>query len=152
MKKHGFSLTQNKILRWLLSAAILFYVLVPNVGICHCSECHCCNHSDSTVVTEQSASTSCCSAGVPVRSETNGNDSESCPCLLTQTPDTPIFVTSPQVSLPNVFTDGLKLDAPISASLLPVTVERLVSFYHPFENPTSRLPVRIHLLLLVLLN
>ncbi|MDR2704652.1 MAG: hypothetical protein LBC02_02630, partial [Planctomycetaceae bacterium] len=49
-----------------MSTVILFYVLVPQVSACHCSDCHCKENSNSnpttkTATVEESANSSCCS-------------------------------------------------------------------------------------------
>jgi hypothetical protein len=155
MKKRLFPITQHKNLRWLMSAAVLLYVLVPNIGVCHCSGCNCCEHSDSpdiAAVAEQPEPSSCCSKQIPVPAKQEKTDSESCPCLLAEVPDTAAFITSQPISLPDIFSDGLKIDLYAPMTIVPVAAERFVSSYHSFETPTSRLPVRLYLLLLVLLN
>lgn len=42
MKGFCCKITQNKMLRWITSVAVLFYVLIPSIGTCHCS---CCQHT-----------------------------------------------------------------------------------------------------------
>jgi hypothetical protein len=153
MKKNRIPTTQNRVLRWLMSAAVLFYVLVPHVGACHCSHCNCCEHSVPQEAAEAVKPPSCCcSKELPAPQEHTEDGSKSCPCLLKGTPDIPVFVASPQILLLNVFSDGLSVDLPAMIPFLPIAVESIDSFYNPFESVTSRLPVRLHLLLLVLLN
>ncbi|MDR0611133.1 MAG: hypothetical protein LBG58_13570 [Planctomycetaceae bacterium] len=205
MKSKLRQFVQNKFLRWLMSTVILFYVLVPQVGACHCSDCRCKEHSNSnsnpatitvTAAVEDSPPSTCCSqnqkkshtsvsiadvstntlltkkikkiktqsccARMPVdRVSHDLNDlnqelnqeSPVCPCSLKQAYDQPNFILPSSIllrkSLDELLIDGSFLYS-FSVSTIPVV--KIVSFYQPYESPVSRLPVRLHLLLLVLLN
>ncbi|MDR1962808.1 MAG: hypothetical protein LBQ50_03415 [Planctomycetaceae bacterium] len=186
---------QNLILRWVTSAAVLFYVLLPPVGACQCADCSCCHHSGSQEVLTASFSNekTCCSSACSItentenvadivnavsekcnclkslesskNSETSGgccsnkpeknkeNNSESCPCYLKTVPETSSSILQTSVSLQQI-SEQLKADllsSFVSVTLPTTNIEP--GFYNQsFESPVSRLPVRLHLLLLVLLN
>jgi hypothetical protein len=142
-----------------MSTVVLFYVLVPRVGVCHCPNCECCNHSDpqEVAVEVEQVESSCCSHKSSPKTEktddeTKKGESDSCPCVWNGTPDVPVLMTSQPFSLADIFSDNLKTNLLASVSLQPTVIEGFVSFYDLFESPTSRLSVRLHLLLLVILN
>jgi hypothetical protein len=171
-----------------MSTVILFYVLVPQVGACHCSGCRCKERSHSnnsnpvtiTATVKESTESTCCSqknaktsvsiadtstttpksccSRMPVENisdDLNDINQESpvCPCSLKQVPDQPNFIL-PSTMLLRQSSDELLLDdsLPSSFSVSAIPVVTIVSFYEPYESLVSRLPVRLHLLLLVLLN
>jgi hypothetical protein len=188
MKSRLQQFVQNKFLRWLMSTVILFYVLIPQVGACHCSDCRCKEQVDSSPATinatiEESqkstestccsqkssktsspiadvsttTSNSCCSRMAVDRVSYDFNDftqeSPVCPCSLKQVPDQPNFILPSTVllrqSLDELLFDGFFLYL-FSVSAIPAV--KIISCYQSYESPVSRLPVRLHLLLLVLLN
>jgi hypothetical protein len=205
MKSNLQQFVQKKFLRWLMSTVILFYVLVPQVGACHCSGCRCKENSTAKPITktitatiEESTELTCCSqnqkksetlvsiadvstntllikiikiikiteitksksccARMPVNRVSHGpndhnQESPVCPCSLKQDPDQPNFILPSSIllrqNLDELLIDGSFLYS-FSVSTIPVV--KIVSFYLLYESPISRLPVRLHLLLLVLLN
>jgi hypothetical protein len=163
-RTHG--ITQTRILRWITAAAVLFYVLVPQVGVCRCSDCDCCHDSRPSEIAEVPSAHSCCvsnkvTAEVTVSDDccskkTDDNKSDSCPCRIKNS-DAPTALWQPKVFLHQIseqFSEDLKkLSYPASTFSFPSKAfAEFVSWHKTFESPTSRLPVRLHLLLLVLLN
>jgi hypothetical protein len=100
---------------------------------------------------------SCCSR-IPVENISSDladlvKESPVCPCSVKQTPDQPNFILPPTILLRQSLDELLPDDSLLCSffvSVIPVV--KTVSFYQCYETPVSRLPVRLHLLLLVLLN
>ncbi|MDR2441076.1 MAG: hypothetical protein LBE12_17080 [Planctomycetaceae bacterium] len=173
---------QNRIFRWLLSMVFLCYALVPQFGVCRCSDCHChdnCNSHQIIVTEEEPTDSVCCcpkelkaaastvspeiSTVVPrgccsqMSADAVSSDvqygSPVCPCSLKSTTEQSNFISPSSISLQKSF-DELLMNGYLSysfpVSVIPVI--KIVTFYLLYEPPVSRLPVRLHLLLLVLLN
>jgi hypothetical protein len=169
MKSKFQKFVQSKIFRWLLSAVVLCYVLAPQIGVCHCLDCRCNkdgNLHDGTVTAdklnnsgccskESGVSTvayqGCCSRGVSdIFSSDVQHESPVCPCSLKPVSKQQIFVLpssiiSSEQNYDKLLTDGYQQ---YSFWVLSTPVVKIVSFYPIYYEP----PVRLHLLLLVLLN
>jgi hypothetical protein len=182
MKGRLHQFVQNRIFRWLLSTVFLCYALVPQFGVCRCSDCHChedcsshqitltaeeptdsvccCPKESKTVVTSEAstiAPQSCCSPmsvnTVPFDAPNAQHESPVCPCSLKSVSDQSNFISPSSIllrqSLDESLVDGY---LPYSFLVSAIPVVKIVTFYLLYEPPVSRLPVRLHLLLLVLLN
>ncbi|MDR2754604.1 MAG: hypothetical protein LBC20_02760 [Planctomycetaceae bacterium] len=179
MKNRLQQFVQNKIFRWLLSTVILCYALVPKIGVCHCLDCRCnkdYNLHQITVTAEESTDSACCcgsqesdiSTGSDVSTVTQSccsrmltktvlsdvqQESPVCPCSLKSVPKQSTFISSSSISF-RQNSDELLIDgySPYSFSVMSIPVIKIVTFYRVYESLVSLLPVRLHLLLLVLLN
>lgn len=178
MKSGLQQFVQNRIFRWLLSATILCYALVPQIGVCHCLECRCNKDASlppETVTIEKSTGSACCccseesevsisevlivsqSCCSQMLSDTAPSgvphNSPVCPCSLKSAPPQPTFVSPTSISfqqnLEELLSDGY---LPYLFSVSSIPVIKTVTFYLFYESPVSQLPVRLHLLLRVLLN
>lgn len=167
-----FALNQNRSLHLLVAMSILAYALIPLTGFCSCEGCNCenkltiANKVAQDYSDEQPISFSCCcSVKKPVRKsccsektrtfeQQNFDESDSsCKCSCS--------ITKDSTAIPQNATDILSGLAQDLREQLVATVafysqiepcfESFVQ-YVGFETPVSRLPVRLHLLNLVLLN
>ncbi|MDR1964487.1 MAG: hypothetical protein LBQ50_11965 [Planctomycetaceae bacterium] len=155
------------ILRWVTSVAVLFYVLMPQMGVCHCS---CCQHSEGKPKTEavltdtslapETKKSCCCSEKEPSelpendsRSQQKKKESKSCPCITAADVSLPMLEST--ISTYQISDEFKKWLQPLSAlPLQPVADIQAVSLLHlkTLEMQTSQLPLRLHLLFNVMLN
>jgi hypothetical protein len=136
------------LLRWLMSAAVLFYAHVPQVGVCHCGDQCCCK---SATVADGSAEKTayCCSVG-GMSSKDASQDSRiphSCPCVkILDNPDPMIHSSA--------YSSGA-LDVQTSDAADIVTETQI--FFHPTigrsfnSGCVAAVGMRLHLFLQVLL-
>ena len=158
----------NKMLRCIFAAAVLLYVLTPQTGFCSCPDCGCSNK----IPTSKPRSTDneesrplngcpCCKKKAepkqsrPCCSENGLSDSNSdkcsCSCSETKLPPPTVQRTSGHSFQDLEDTRDLQ-SITFTFPLIPEALSEFVFLRNVFETPTSRLPVRLHLLLLVFLN
>ncbi|MDR2115357.1 MAG: hypothetical protein LBP87_03140 [Planctomycetaceae bacterium] len=121
-----------------------------------CCSSNCCSEEPeiSTAETVTVVSHSCCSQMLTDAVPADIQDkSPVCPCSLKSVSKQLTFISPSSISFrqnsDELLTDGY---SPYSFSQLSIPVIKIVVFYLFYESPVSRLPVRLHLLLLVLLN
>ncbi len=172
---------RNKLCRCFLVTTVLFYVLWPQTGMCACPNCDCSNRVRSVqeeVEPETPKSTcrkcccdqvepsdlqaaaqptltsgppraTCCSASGGLANETSG----SCRCSCSETKIAP---PPPQRTTVQTLEIWQKLEelSPPTFALLPETsfLPDTGFLIQHRMNPLARLPVRLHLLLVVLRN
>lgn len=158
-------IASNKFLRCVFASAVLFYALFPLTGFCACPDCECTNKIRKTSTTEsdchESAPTEggcCCGKPEPKKSCCSkdadaGNSTDDCQCDCSDTKLPPPTV---QRTVGESFQELEEIKAPPFAPftfpLIPEAFSECVFLAKTFETPVSRLPVRLHLLLLTFLN
>jgi hypothetical protein len=135
-----------------MAAAVLFYVLVPQVGICRCIDCRCCKAKSAVEQITVSASCCCSSKNAAADCRSDEPQQHSCPCTLKQVKEKIPTILTSAVTFNASFCEQLNV-LPANVALNPVSVLfRSGSSYCSYDTPVSRLAVRLHLLFLVLLN
>ncbi|MDR2169915.1 MAG: hypothetical protein LBP59_07230 [Planctomycetaceae bacterium] len=117
-------------------------IIVTKKG-CHLnSACHSCHSLDA-------ADNFCYEKS----NERKRHEPESCPCCLRSISSISRYFVKPSFSLQKVLNEW-KVDLYVLPSALLQTIDNsvIISCNNFFETPVSRLPLRLHLLLLVLLN
>jgi hypothetical protein len=133
---------QNLFTRWLMSAAVLFYVLVPQVGICHCGDqCSC-----KPMVAAETKSC-CCNHDEPLNN-TESEAPRSCPCVLK-----PVYEHDQMIHTVECAGDELKTQSFVIANIPTETLTLCDISLDQSSNQkeVAALPVRLHLFLQVLL-
>ncbi|MDR2441080.1 MAG: hypothetical protein LBE12_17100 [Planctomycetaceae bacterium] len=181
MKGCFCKITQNKILRWVTSVAVLFYVLIPSIGTCHCS---CCKHTNQVAkteiplvlekseTTEKETKTCCCSEKKPVNKPKNdsatvspikelplkdccqskGNMRESGTCPCLQAVDVSPFMLEVTVSVSPLSEELKSFSSYLFVSSVQPVDSLLVLLCKSLDESIFCLSVRLHLLLNVMLN
>lgn len=170
---------RQRCFRWITVTAFLCASLVPPMGICFCSDCSCPQNLTTLFSATKSNKhqSGCCSQRLSVDSCCESADDmakgkpESCPCEENLPKNAPTATESPekcrcgcdQPTLAPALTTGTLRENPLDKikPLIPyfsVDVKTLSlthlghAILNPGRSPTYQLPVRLHLLLLVLQN
>ena len=162
MTKNFRKIVWNKSLRCIFATAVLFYALFPQTGFCVCPGCKCSNKlPTSEAVTHETTEGCCChnSKAEPVqepsccpeKSDENSSDNCSCSCSETKLPPPPVQKTGGQMLQELDHSKDFQ-STPSMFSPFSGTLSEIVCADKTFETPISRLPVRLHLMLHVLLN
>jgi hypothetical protein len=127
---------------WMTAAVFFFCAAVPVPGLCACDDCPYEHSTHSETSAKSSLSPSCCQS---VSGMADCDDFCVCTCAKTATASMPVSGTQ--------LSDDLKNLTPVCFALLTSTetFNQSVSWTKTYDSPISRLPVRLHLLLFVLL-
>ncbi|MDR0869320.1 MAG: hypothetical protein LBN39_00860 [Planctomycetaceae bacterium] len=144
----------EQFIRCFTAAAVLFYVLVPQVAACQCNACRCSHHEKQVIKKAEPPKHSCCSRAAektsePTQGEPVQGEREHCPCAFK------VLNPTDRATLEN----GLKIQdnrtveklVPV-CSLSPLRLSHFpVSRFSSHGSPPSALAVRLHLFYNVLL-
>jgi hypothetical protein len=127
---------------WITAMVFFFCAVIPTPDLCVCDNCPYANSNHSKTCADHHVSSSCCQS---VGGTINGGDFCVCACTKTVTASLPVASTL-------LSNDQQNRTPPCFALLTSTnTLKQSVFGTKTYDSPISRLPVRLHLLLFVLL-